>query len=164
MLRLDELDLFVIATQAEWYRPGRPLDGVLGHEHSYVLTGSVRQHTGGARITVRIIEPRAACKFGARPTTSHPASSSSPELQAKWRATRRGGRAVRPGVRRPSLRSRAASAHTLELPDCQMRYLAYRRETDPALFPEAAACFQSLVARSPTLAQAWAGLAMLCDR
>jgi hypothetical protein len=42
MVRLDELDLYVIATQSGWYQPGRPLDGVLGHEHTYLLTGSVR--------------------------------------------------------------------------------------------------------------------------
>jgi hypothetical protein len=53
------------------------------------------------------------------------------------------------------------AAHTLELPDCQTRYRAFRRATDPALFPEALACFRSLVARQPQLAHAWAGLAML---
>jgi hypothetical protein len=53
------------------------------------------------------------------------------------------------------------SAHTLELPDCQTRYRAFRRATDPALFPEAAACFHSLVERAPELAHAWAGVAMV---
>src|SRR5690606_33273960 len=53
------------------------------------------------------------------------------------------------------------SAQTLELPDCQKRYRAFRRETDPALFPDALACFQSLVTRKPDLAPAWAMLAML---
>jgi tetratricopeptide (TPR) repeat protein len=53
------------------------------------------------------------------------------------------------------------SSHTLELLDCQTRYRAFRRATDPALFPEAFACFRSLVARQPQLGHAWAGLAML---
>ena len=30
MLRLDQLDLFVIATQAKWYGPGDALDGIFG--------------------------------------------------------------------------------------------------------------------------------------
>jgi hypothetical protein len=53
------------------------------------------------------------------------------------------------------------TAHTLELPDCQTRYRAFRRATDPALYPEAFACFQSLVKRRPELSHAWAGLAMM---
>jgi hypothetical protein len=53
------------------------------------------------------------------------------------------------------------SAHPLELPDCQLRYRAFRRATDPALFPEAFACFEGLVTQQPELAHAWAGLAML---
>src|SRR5690242_14153766 len=42
MLRLDGLDLYVIASQAKYRQPGKVLDGVLRAEHSYVLTGSVR--------------------------------------------------------------------------------------------------------------------------
>jgi hypothetical protein len=53
------------------------------------------------------------------------------------------------------------AAHTLELPDCQTRYREFRRGTDPAFYPDAFACFQSLVERQPNLAHAWAGLAML---
>ena len=68
-------------------------------------------------------------------------------------------RSVRSSTRR--LRWHAAATHTLELPDCQNRYRAFREAADPALFPEASACFQTLVARQPNLAHAWAGLAML---
>jgi hypothetical protein len=53
------------------------------------------------------------------------------------------------------------TTHSLELPDCQTRYRAFREATDPALFPEAFACFQGLVTRQPQLGHAWAGLAML---
>ena len=47
MLRLDQLDLYVIATQAHWNRPSKGGDGQDSADHSYVLTGSVRDYAGG---------------------------------------------------------------------------------------------------------------------
>ena len=58
MLRLDALDVFVIASQASWYGPRssdeRSLDAAAAG--GYVLTGSVRGSGEQARITVRLIE------------------------------------------------------------------------------------------------------------
>ena len=164
MLRLDELDLFVIATQAAWYGPGAPLDGVLGHEHSYVLTGSVREHAGGARITVRIIEAETGAQLWSAAYDEPPGIEQQPELQARVARDVAAAAAPFGPVFDAELELARRAAHTLELPDCQTRYRAFRRATDPALFPEAAACFQSLVERHPKLAHAWAGLAMIAHR
>ena len=161
MLRLDELDLFVIATQGKWYGPGAALDGVLGTEHSYVLTGSVRDHAGGARITVRIIEAASGMQIWSTAYDEPPGIENQPELQAKVARDAAAAAAPFGPVFDAELALARRTAHTLELQDCQNRYRAFRRATDPALFPEAVACFQSLVERRPELAHAWAGLAMM---
>jgi TolB-like protein len=161
MLRLDALDLFVIATQAKWYGPGAPLDDVLGAEHSYVLTGSVRNHAGGARITLRIIEGGTGTQLWSAGYDEPPSIERRPELQLKIAREVAAAAAPFGPVFDAELALARGAAHTLELPDCQTRYRAFRRSTDPALFPEAAACWQSLVERQPQLAHAWAGLAMV---
>ncbi len=161
MLRLDALDLYVIAMQADWHRPGKALDDVLGAEHSYVLTGSVRDHAGGTRITVRIIEAETGAQIWAAAYDEPPSIEEQPELQAKVARDAAAAAALFGPVFDAELALARRAEHTLELPDCQTRYRAFRRATDPALFPEAFACFRSLVARQPQLAHAWAGLAML---
>jgi adenylate cyclase len=161
MLRLDELDLFVIATQAKWYGPGAALDGVLGAEHSYVLTGSVRDHGGGARITVRIIEAEMGTLIWSAAYDEPSSIEQQPLLQAKVAHDAAAAAAPFGPVFDAELALARRAAHTLELPDCQTRYRAFRRATDPALFPEAFACFQSLVHRRPELGHAWAGMAMM---
>ncbi len=161
MLRLDELDLFVIATQAKWYGPGAPLDGVFGTEHSYVLTGSVRDHAGGVRVTVRIIEAEMGTQIWSAAYDEPLSIEHQTELQGKVAHDAAAAAAPFGPVFDAELALARRSAHTLELPDCQTRYRAFRRATDPALFPEAYACFQSLVKRRPQLAHAWAGMAMM---
>src|SRR5688572_19733058 len=161
MLRLGELNLYVIAAQSSWYRPGKALDGVLRTEHSYVLTGSVRDQSGGARITLRILETETGAQIWAAAYDEPPGIEEQPELQAKVARDAAAAAALFGPVFDAELALARRSAHTLELPDCQTRYRAFRRATDPALFPEAFACFESLVARQPELAHAWAGLAML---
>jgi TolB-like protein len=161
MLRLDDLDLYVIATQAKWYRSGKALDGVLRTEHSYVLTGSVRDLSGGARITLRIIETETGAQIWTAAYDEPPGIEEQPELQAKVARDAAAAAALFGPVFDAELALARRTAHRLELPDCETRYRAFRRATDPALFPEAFACFESLVARQPQLAHAWAGLAML---
>jgi adenylate cyclase len=160
MLRLDELDLFVIATQSGWYQPGRPLDGVLGHEHTYLLTGSVRESFGGARITVRIIAAEGGRQIWSTAYDEPPGIEQQPALQTRVARDVAAAAAPFGPIFAAELELARREAHALELPDCQKRYLAFRRTTDPASFPAAAACFQSLVERRPELAHAWAGVAM----
>ncbi len=161
MLRLDALDLYVIATQASWHRRGKSLDGMLGAEHRYVLTGSVRDHAGGTRITLRIIEAETGAQIWAAAYDEPPGIEEQPELQAKVAREAAAAAALFGPVFDAELSLARRATHVLELPDCQTRYRAFRRATDPALFPEAFACFQGLVARQPQLAHAWAGLAMM---
>jgi TolB-like protein len=161
MLRLDSLDLYVIATQAKWYRPGKVLDGVLRAEHSYVLTGSVRDQADGARITLRIIEAETGAQIWTNAYDEPPGIEEQPELQAEIARDAAAAAALFGPVFDAELALARRTTHTLELPECQTRYRAFRRATDPALFPEVFACYQSLVAREPGLGHAWAGLAML---
>ena len=161
MLRLDGLDLYVIATQAKSYRSGKMLDGVLGAEHSYVLTGSVRDQADGARITLRIMEAETGAQIWTQAYDEPPGIEEQPELQATIARDAAAAAALFGPVFDAELALARRSTHELELPDCQTRYRAFRRATDPALFPEAFACFQGLVARQPQLGHAWAGLAML---
>jgi TolB-like protein len=161
MVRLGELNLYVIAAQPSWYRPGKALDGVLRTEHSYVLTGSVRDQSGGARITLRILEAETGAQIWAAAYDEPPGIEGQPELQMKIARDATAAAGLFGPVFDAELALTRRSSHTLELPDCQTRYRAFRRATDPALFPEAFACFEGLVARHPQLPHAWAGLAML---
>jgi TolB-like protein len=161
MLRLDALDLYVIATQNSWHHPGKALDGVLGAEHSYVLTGSVRDHAGGTRITLRIIEAGTGAQIWAAAYDEPPSIEEQPKLQAKIAREAAAAAALFGPVFDAELALARRVTHTAELPDCRIRYQAFRRAADPALFPDAFGCFESLVARQPRLAAAWAGLAMV---
>lgn len=158
MLRLDKLDLYVIAIQSNWSRPSKALDG---SDHGYVLTGSVRDYAGGARITLRITEAETGALIWSDAYDEPPGIEDSPELQAEVVRAAAAAAALFGPVFDAELALARRSAHTLVLPDCEARYRAFRRAADPALFPEALACFQSLVTRQPELAPAWAALAML---
>jgi TolB-like protein len=161
MLRLDGVDLYVVATQGKWQQSGKMLDGVLRAEHSYVLTGSVRDNADGARITVRIIEAQTGAQIWAAAYDEPPSIEEEPELQAKIARDAAAAAALFGPVFDSELALARHSAHALELTDCETHYRAFRNATDPALFPDAFACFRDLVARQPQLPRAWAGLAML---
>ncbi len=161
MLRLGELDLFVIDTQASAYRQNDMLDGVLGHEHTYVLTGSVREHVDGARVTARITEAATGTQIWSAAYDEPPGIKNEFSLQAEVARAAAAAAAPFGPVFDAELALARSEAHTVELPDCQVRYRAFRRAADPGLFPEAAACFQSLVVRRPEVAHGWAGLAMV---
>lgn len=161
LLRLDALDLFVVATQAQWYGTPSGLDDVLGKEHQYVLTGSVRDRGDGPRISVRIIEAETGTQLWSAAYDHSAGGKHFAALQAEVARDVAAAAAPFGPVFDAELALASRSAHTLELPDCQNRYRAFRGATDPALYPEALACFQSLVARQPQLAFAWAGLAMM---
>jgi TolB-like protein len=160
-LRLGELDLFVSATQATWYGPGTPLDGVRGAEHSYVLTGSVRESSEGPRVTLRIIAAETGRQIWSAAFDELPDLERQPAEQVAIARAAAAAAAPFGPVFQAELALTRRAAHILELPDCQTSYREFRRVTDPALFREAFACFQSLVERQPKLAHAWAGLAML---
>jgi len=161
MLRLDGLDLYVIATHAKYRQPGKVLDGVQREEHSYVLTGSVRDNADGARITLRIIEAQTGAQIWTEAYDEPPSIGEQPELQANIARDAAAAAALFGPVFDSELAVVRHSAHPLKLTDCEGRYRAFRQATDPALFPDAFGCFRDLVARQPQLANAWAGMAML---
>jgi adenylate cyclase len=160
MLRLDGLDLYVIATQANWNRPGKAGDGG-SSEHGYVFTGSVRDHAGGTRIALRITEAETGASIWSAAYDEPPGIESDPERQANVARDAAAAASLFGPVFDAELALSRRSAHALELPECQTRYRAFRRATDPALFPDAFTCYQSLVNRQPQLVDAWAGIAML---
>src|SRR5690242_20338388 len=119
MLRLDGLDLYVIATQAKWYRPGQVLDGVLGGEHSYVLPGSVRDQADGARITLRIIEAETGAQIWTAAYDEPPGIEEQPDLQSKIARDAAAAAALFGPVFDAELALARRSTDSLELPDCQ---------------------------------------------
>jgi TolB-like protein len=161
MLRLDGLDLYVIATQAKDRQPGKVLDGVPRAEHSYVLTGSVRDLPDGARITLRIIEAQTGTQIWTAAYDEPPSIETQPERQTKIAQDAAAAAALFGPVFDAELALAPHFTRSPELEDCETRYRAFRRATDPALFPEAFACYRDLIARQPQLARAWAGMAML---
>ena len=162
MLRLDGLDLYVVATQAKYRQSGKNvLDGVPRAEHSYVLTGSVRDNADGTRVTLRIIEAQTGAQIWTAAYDEPPSIGDQPELQSKIARDAAAAAALFGPVFDSELALARHSTRPLELTDCEERYRAFRRATDPALFPEAFGCFRDLVARQPQLARAWAGMAML---
>jgi hypothetical protein len=110
---------------------------------------------------LRIIEAETGAQIWAAAYDEAPGIEEQPELQAKIARDAAAAAALFGPVFDAELALARHATHALELPDCQARYRAFREATDPALFPEAFACFQGLVARQPQLGPAWAGLAML---
>src|SRR6187200_1479015 len=63
MLRLDRLDLFVVASQARWYGPSETVSLDADAAGGYVLTGSVRGTGTNARIAARLIEAKTGAQL-----------------------------------------------------------------------------------------------------
>jgi Tfp pilus assembly protein PilF len=120
----------------------------------------VRDQADGARIMLRIIEAETGAQIWAAAYDEPPGIEERPDLQARIARDAAAAAALFGPVFDAELALARRSTHSLELPDCQTRYRAFREATDPALFPEAFACFQGLVTRQPQLGHAWAGLAM----
>src|SRR6185503_19611612 len=102
-------------------------------EHSYVLTGSVRDQSDGARITVRIIEAETGAQIWTAAYDEPPGIEEQPELQGKIARDAAAAAALFGPVFDAELALARRSTQTLELADCQTRYRAFRRATDPAL-------------------------------
>lgn len=161
MVRLADLDLYVIALQPRSEHHGKSFDGLAANRHGYVLTGTVREQAGGARITLRIIEAGSGALIWSKAFDEPLGLAEQPERQARIARDAAAAAGLFGPVFDAELALARRSSHALDLPDCEARYQAFRRAADPALFPDALACFQSLVTRHPELPAAWAGLAML---
>jgi TolB-like protein len=158
ILRLDRLEVLVIAAPATWEdRPGLSIDRA-----GYVLTGSIRSAGDEARITVRLVaaatgellwsaayhqprNPSEQAAFHERMAfeIATAASPYGPIYEAELQRARRDA-TPNPGLR-----------------DCFAAYYHYRRHPGPEAHADARSCFESVAARRPELANAWAGLALL---
>lgn len=161
MLRLDDLDLFVIATQSSWYGPGKGRNFDAAAAGGYVLTGSVRGAGEQARITARLIEAETGAQLWTaaydEPLTAHGLS----ELQERVaRDVVAVAAPYGPVFEAELLRARRAP-DAPKLRDCYATYHEYRRRVTPAGYQETLACLQRVSERQPDFAPVWSGLAVL---
>jgi adenylate cyclase len=162
MLRLDELDLFVIASQSSWYGPGdEPNFDRAAAGGGYVLTGSVRGSGAQARITARLIE---ASTGGQLWTAAYDEALTPDLLPAFQERVARDVVAIAAPygpIFEAELARARRSAHAPLLRDCFARYHEYRRRVTPAGYKETLECLENVSARQPHFAPVWSGLAML---
>jgi adenylate cyclase len=160
MLRLDELDLFVIASQASWYGPSheKSLDAAAG---GYLLTGSVRGTAEKARITVRLIEASSGAQLWTAAYDEALAAKHLPPLQERVARDVMAISATSGPIFEAELARARRAGETPTLRDCLATYQDYRRRVVPQVLDAALDCYENVTARQPDVAQAWSGLALL---
>jgi adenylate cyclase len=160
MLRLHELDLNVVATQASWYRPSAEpnVDAAAG---GYVLTGSVRGTGERARITARLIEAGTGAQLWTAAYNEPLASAGLPALHERVGRDVAAAAAPYGPIFEAELARARRSAEPPKLSDCFATYHEYRRRVTSAGYEETLACLESVSAREPGVAAVWSGLAML---
>jgi adenylate cyclase len=161
MLRLDDLDLFVIATQSSWYGASKPGNFGAAAAGGYVLTGSVRGAGEQARITARLIEAETGAQLWTaaydEPLTAHGLS----ELQERVARDVVAVAAPYGPVFEAELLRARRTPDAPKLRDCYATYHEYRRRVTPAGYQETLACLQRVSERQPDFAPVWSGLAVL---
>ena len=141
MLRLDELDLFVIASQASWYGPSKTnLDAAAAG--GYVLTGSVRGTGKQARITARLIEAETGAQLWTAAYDEPLALDRLPALQERIGHDVVAIAAPYGPIFEAELARARGSAHAPKLRDCHATYHEYRRRITPAGYEETLECLQ----------------------
>ena len=160
MLRLDEFDLFVIASQASWYGPSKTnLDAAAAG--GYVLTGSVRGTGNQARITARLIEAETGAQLWTAVYDERVALDRLPALRERIGRDVVAIAAPYGAIFEAELARARGAADAPKLRDCHATYHEYRRRITPAGYEETRECLQNVSARRPDSAAAWSGLAML---
>jgi adenylate cyclase len=161
MLRLDDLDLFVIATQSSWYGPGKRSSFDAAAPGGYVLTGSVRGAGEQARITARLIEAETGAQLWTaaydEPLTGHGLADLQERVARDVVAV---AAPYGPIFEAELLRARR-TPDSPKLRDCYATYHEYRRRVTPAGYQETLACLQRVSERQPDFAPVWSGLAVL---
>jgi TolB-like protein len=161
MLRLDELDLFVVASQASWYGPSHEKSFDATTAGSYLLTGSVRGTPDLARITVRLIEAGSGTQLWTAAYDESLVIEQLPVLQEQVARDVAAIAAPYGPIFEAELARARRSAQAPKLRDCLVTYYDYRRRKAPEAYSDALRCFHSVSARQPDVAQVWSGLAML---
>jgi len=161
MLRLDRLDLFVVASQARWYGPSEETSLDATAAGGYVLTGSVRGTGTNARITARLIEAETGAQLWASAYDERLTLDRLPDLQERIAHEVVAITAPYGPIFEAELARARRSAEAPKLGDCNAAYHEYRRRVNPAGYSETLACLRAVSARQPDIAPVWANLAML---
>jgi adenylate cyclase len=161
MLRLGELDLFVVASQASWYGPTHEKSLDAAAEGGYLLTGSVRGTAEQARITVRLIEAGSGTQLWTAAYDESLSIERRPVLQEQVARDVASIAAPYGPIFEAELARARRSVQAPKLRDCLVTYYDYRRRSSPVVHKDALVCFHNVSARQPDVAQVWSGLAML---
>jgi TolB-like protein len=161
MLRLDELDLFVVASQTSWYGPGHEKSFDTRSAGGYLLTGSVRGASDSARIAVRLIEARSGTQLWTAAYDESLAIEQLPVLQEQVARDVAAIAAPYGPIFEAELARARRSVQAPKLRDCLVTYYDYRRRKADDAYKDALLCFHTVSARQPDVAQVWSGLAML---
>ncbi|HSC16390.1 MAG TPA: hypothetical protein VLI71_14795 [Gammaproteobacteria bacterium] len=161
MLRLDRLDLFVVASQATWYGPSGDANLDAAAAGGYVLTGSVRGTGDRARIVARLIEAETGAQLWTSAYDEPLTQGRLPALQERIAHDVVAIAAPYGPIFEAELERARRSAQAPKLSDCNATYHEYRRRVTPAGYKETLECLRAVSARQPDFAPVWSGLAML---
>jgi adenylate cyclase len=161
MLRLDELDLFVIASRAGWYGASEQSNEEAAAAGGYVLTGSVRGTRSQARIAARLIEAATGAQLWTAAYDEPLAADRVPALEERIAHDVVAIAAPYGPIFEAELARARRSLHSPKLSDCLATYHEYRRRVTPANYTATRQCYRSVSARQPGVAAVWSGLAML---
>jgi adenylate cyclase len=161
MLRLDELDLFVIASRAGWYGSSEKSNEEPAAAGDYVLTGSVRGTRSQARIAARLIEAATGAQLWTAAYDEPLAADRVPAIEERIAHDLVAMAAPYGPIFEAELARARRSLHSPKLSDCLAAYHEYRRRVTPANYAATRQCYRSVSARQPGVAAVWSGLAML---
>jgi adenylate cyclase len=125
------------------------------------LTGSVRGTATEARITVRLIEAKTGTQLWTAAYDEALASEQLPALQEQVARDVAAIAAPYGPIFEAELARARRSVQAPTLRDCLATYYDYRRRMASQAHEFALACFRSVSARQPDVAQVWSGIAML---
>ena len=161
MLRLDRLDLFVVASQASWYGPSDTVNLDADAAGGYVLTGSVRGTGTNARIAARLIEAKTGAQLWTYAYDAPISLDPLPELQERIAHDVVAIAAPYGPIFEAELARARRSDNAPKLSDCNGAYHEYRRRVTPAGYSQTLGCLRAVSARQPDYAPVWSSLAML---